>query len=655
MSGAPVGHYLRVYRSSSTYPIHDIISALPYTSYRDRKKLMTVFRSRSYPEYGTVLYNLCMPSLSNLFRYSHTMKNQVKFALESPMLSGFVLSALLSAPYELPTVKIIKNELLWKEVSVMESIPRSPSVSWDSIYDHFSPLHSDWKPCRRISKIVQRCIYRWTLKCENTILYPSMSSKTVSKHTRDNFEDSICKVLDSNCEISTTSLEHHYSRSGKLVYGSCELRQKWYPTQASPRTYFAQGGSAYNSSKFLRDAFNWLGDTFLPTNRFQRVNPTGMHVDTSVDDVYIYDLTSFTSLFHEQRPFLEFLARLCGSVKVTVFDSWEGPLVVSLGSLINDYILSNVCQPTWTTKIEGFDGLELVHSVAGFLGVFGNLATCTFPHGIALSTIRDSEHDCWCAGDDAGTKDDIETGGRDVNMVAQTIGSIAFEKTFIASQPGAVALKRPIGIFGSILYQRRNILWPIFSVMCDDDPRYNLDPCERVVERVLGAIVAFLQTCVSADLSSSDIEFAYEFFSAFYERYNLPMSGWYPPLTGFFPYKLTVPRIERSAFGLDPLQVLIGSFFGTEYVAILENEIPWTGESTLYMGNTFQCNSDRHLSYLEKLGYLIREAVQVVLPGMVGYEQAIRDTDRKERHPLRVYQYTVIEKIPSQLMPLSCI
>jgi hypothetical protein len=430
------------------------------------------------------------------------------------------------------------------------------------------------------------------------------------------------------------------------------MKQKWYPTQASPRTYFAQGGSAYHTSKYLRDPFNWLCDSYRPTNRFDRVSPSGMTVDQSKDDVYIYDLTSFSSLFHEHRSFLSFLSIVTSEVVVRIFDSWEGPIQLTLGSLIKEYLDANVSQPTYTTKIPQLSDLELAHSVAGFLGVFGNLATCTFPHGVALGTVRGNESDCWCAGDDAGAIDQIESEGWLVNNVAESLGSIAREKTYRASEDGAVALKRPVCLVSGVLYQRRNILWPVFSVMCDSDPRFHFLDDNRPVERVTGAIVAFFKTCEICPLSSSDIEFAYQFFVSFYDRYGLPLSGWYPPLTGYAPWKTTIPRLERSVFGSDPLTVLVSTFFGTEYVGARVEDAKWDGSMTPHIGYTFECNSDRYLSYLVKLGFLKRDLQQCLYEGRVGFNRAILDaTQPQHRHYM--YTFTVIEYIPQTLMPLS--
>jgi len=375
-------------------------------------------------------------------------------------------------------------------------------------------------------------------------------------------------------------LEHYYSRTGIKVEGCCELKQRWYPTQASPRTYFAQGGSAFHSSKFVRDAFNWICDELYSTNRYNRVSLSGLVVDNQ-EDVFIYDLTSFTSLFHEHRAFLTFLAQSVEEVQVIVFDSWDGPTHYSLGRLIWEYLCHNVSQPSWTSSLPAFADLELVHSVAGFLGVYGNLATCTFPHGVALSTIRDTDKESWCAGDDAGTVHQKES-GRDVQQCAEAIGSISWEKVFVASEEGAVALKRPVSIQENVLYQHANILWPVFSVMCESDPRFTAVDTQNGLDRVCSAITSFLQSCLRVPLSPPDVEFAYLYFSHFYERFRLPMSGWFPPLTGYYPWKVTIPRMDRSSFSMDPLQRLVNSFFGTQYVSDLQEDMPWEGEATLY-------------------------------------------------------------------------
>lgn len=652
MSAHPVSHYFRTYKTTPSFAIQDLIEVIPSLSYADRKKLMTVARARCFPKRGTTLHRMTWPTISRLSRLYPWMKEQLALSITTPMKSGFLLSALLSAPYESSDVRRIKKELMWKEVSVMESIPRKPSICWFNIYCLLDPLSSEFKTSSIHNRILQRSLQKWIHRHSGKVLYPSMGNKAVSFESRMNLETYLRREVDPEFDVTSTTLEHYYSRSGLRVDGACEMKQKWYPTQASPRTYYAQGGDAYHSSKYLRDSFNWLCDSFRPTNRIDRVSFSGLTLSQSEDDVYIYDLTSFTSLFHEHRSFLIFLACITSEVIVTIFDSWEGPVFVTLGSLIFDYLEKNVSQPSYSTRIPELSDLKLAHSIAGFLGVYGNLATCTYPHGISLSTVTGSDNRSWCAGDDAGSADVSESSGFHTKRVAETVGSIAIDKVFIASEEGSLALKRPISLISSVIFQHRNILWPIFSIMCDSDPRYNLVAVHADYERVLGAIVSFLRSCEICPLSLDDIEFATDFFQSFYRRYGLPCSGWYPPLTGYHPWKLSIPKMDKSVFGRNPLQVLVESFFGTEYVAALVEELPWQGNSGLYLGNSWRSNSNEHLSYLVKLGYISREVCQCLYEGKDGFQRAVVDATRPQAK-YYVYEFEVIEPIPQSLMSVS--
>lgn len=588
------------------------------------------------------------PVLKHIFQILPESREQIELVVSSPMLSGFFLSVLLAAPYSNEDITMIRNTLLWKEVSVMESIPRKPTIDWYALFSLSDPLHERFRPSPVLNRHFRYSLKRWISTLQRRVLYPSMGNRSVSTETRVELEYALARNIDIEVDVTSTVVEHYYSRSGIQLKGGCEMRQKWYPTQSSPRTYYAQGGVAYHSSKYLRDAFNLLCDTFRPTNRYERVSPSGMTVNEAVDDVFIYDLTSFTSLFHEHASFLHFLATITEEVDVIIFDSWKGPLTVSLGHLIYDYLEKNVLQPSYTTRIPVLSDLELHHSIAGFLGVFGNLATCTFPHGLCLASVSNSLESCWCAGDDAGSREAIETSGSMTMSVAEVLGTISKEKTFTASQMGAIALKRPIGIAGGILYQRPNILWPIFSVMCDADPRFNLPNVRHATDRVTGAIVSFLKSCQRVPLSPSDIEFACSFFLSFYQRYHLPESGWYPPLTGYEPWKTTIPRIERSVFGKDPLHILIDSFFGTEYTTTYVGDYPWD-KVLPSVGEEFMCNSEKHLTYLERLGYISSEPVTVTYPGEIGKARAYSDAEYGVSRKT-VYQYTIIETIPDHLV-----
>lgn len=651
MSPNPWTHYRNVYEVHGNHHLIELVRLIPHLSYADRKKLMSVARARCFPKPNTVLYQQTWPVLKRLISLDSRLEQQLRGAVATPMFAGFFLSCLLSAPYESSDVRAIKKELMWKEISVMESIPRKPTIDWMALLSYFGPLHDRFRESPATNRRVRISLRQWVRRCQSQVIYPSMGNKSVSFSTRCSLEYEIQSQLPQDLDVTSTVIEYHYSRTGSKLQGACEMKQKWYPTQASPRTYFAQGGTAYHTSKFLRDPFNWLCDSFYPTNRYTRVSPSGITVDTETEDVYVYDLTSFTSLFHEHRAFLHFLAVLTEEETITIFDSWEGPLIMSLGALIWQYLETNVLQPSYDTKIQPLSCLELHHSIAGFLGVFGNLATCTYPHGVCLSTVYDKPDDCWCAGDDAGSKEENETEGSQVFSVADVLGSIAKEKTYRASQEGALALKRPISIHGGILYLHPNILWPIFSVMIDEDPRYNLLPVKHTIDRITGAIVSFFQSCQRVPLSSSDIQFAYEFFSHIYQRFSLPTAGWYPPLTGYYPWHVTIPRLDLGVFGKDPLHVLVDSFFGTEYTSIVQDKIPWDQVLPVLNGS-FVCNSEKHLAFLERLGYLMKEPLICVFPGLEGRSRAHLDIEGKNSR-LNVYSFTVIESIPDSLVAFA--
>jgi hypothetical protein len=651
MSLSPLTHYHRTFEVYWDTNLRELVHFIPLLSHADRKTLITIARARHFPDNSTTLHRLTWSALRRIFANNMDLLETLRTLVSSPMLSGFFLSACLSAPYSYQDVLDIKSAMMWKEVSVMESTPRHPSIDWTALNTIDTPLHPDMKPSPETNRRIRSSLRQWLHRCQSSVLYPSMGIKSVSFETRNELENSINAELPNECDVTSSMIEHYYSRSGILLGGGCEMKQRWYPTQASPRTYFAQGGQAYHSSKYLRDPFNWLCDSFHPTNRYSRVSPSGIPVNLLEEDVFIYDLTSFTSLFHEQRSFLEYLASITMEENVTIFDSFYGPTTTSLGSLINDYISNNLVSPSYTTRIGILTCLELHHSIAGFLGVFGNLATCTFPHGVCLSTVYDNPDQCWCAGDDAGTKEKLTTCGKDTYTTAKLLGVLAEEKVFRASESGAIALKRPIDVQHGMLYQHQNVLWPVFSILCDSDPRYNLPEERHTTDRITGALVSFLKSCQTIPLSPSDIEFAYQFFESFYRRFRLPMSGWYPPLTGYFPWKTTIPRMDRSVFGKDPLHVLIDSFFGTEYITSISEECPWDREIP-HLNESFTCNSERHLTYLERLGYLSKEILTCVIPGVEGLKRARQDVDMpQEIRPL--YQYTVVETVPEHLMVLS--
>jgi hypothetical protein len=559
----------------------------------------------------------------------------------SPAMYGLLLSFTLSAPYTSSEVQEIKDNMAWKEVSVMESVPRQSSLDWGGAIYHgiwLDPLH----PHPRLSIEIRHSLDLWLRIVSSRIIFPHFGNKLLGRLSTDLFLD-MFPTYDFN-EVSTRDLEMAYSRTGLKTDGPCEMKQKWYPTNASPRTYFAQGSTAYHSSKYLRDAFNLLCDTIRPTARYTRVKPSLIRVD-DMDEVLIYDLTSFTSLFHEQRGFLLFLAEYANSVEVVILDTYLGPIHTQLSSLILDYLVNCNIQPEYSTKLLGFDlSVRLCHSVAGFLGVYGNLATCTFPHGVFLASMKDSTEFSWCAGDDAGTStSDISS----VIRAVSTLGVIAEEKTFKGSEEGSVALKRPAILLSGHLFTLDNIIWPTFGSLFGEERFGDKDFHAEVIPSFLKSLIPFFRSCQSVTFSSHDLVISLEVLNSVYGVLGLPKEGYLPHVQGWHRYPCAVPVLDEYSFVKDPLDRLVELFYPGFYIG------PLIGDSSdvpmLYRDVVFESVMTRELGLLCRLGYVVSKPLKCMYVDNTGLESLRASVRGLVRSSSMMYEFLVVEDPPEPL------
>lgn len=305
-----------------------------------------------------------------------------------------------------------KRTSLGKELFMNEKQRRPSCINWGCIFDGnrlTEPISRHSAPNPEASRKIHIILQNLKHDMQGKTLLPFGSLKSVSSATS---EDILCQLTRLEREDGIVRDKHitgkflidrMMSGGADIPEGACQVRQKWYPTGLKPRTYYAQGGSALSASTYIRAFFNELADRFEYTNRFSRVDASRIVVpDVSSPNLFVYDYTSFTSNFSEQVYFLIALSRFMDDVDVYL----AGPeLTLShrkLGDLIRTYVdeVNDLPEYYWEEGFLGLRSLVLTHCQAGFLGVFGNLMTCTVPHGIvARSVVSDDSH-VGIAGDD---------------------------------------------------------------------------------------------------------------------------------------------------------------------------------------------------------------------------------------------------------------
>jgi hypothetical protein len=585
-------------------------------SLKQRKAGILMCRARVIPEDSdSTLYRLTRPFITAFSSQiqGHAMRDILYDLFETPDRTALVLSLLLSASYDEISVSSIYRDMVTKEMEAMESEPKQSSITWSNLLSLSEPLHSDFRPAPNVNRYFRGMINRWISHLQHTIIFPHSSTKSLSKSTLRLYNEVSGNEFD---DISPLQLEQYYCSTGVKIGGCCEMRQVWYPTNATPRTYYAMGGVAYHRSKYLRDIFNILGDYLPATNRHTRVDPSHLTVDKD-EDTFVYDLTSFTSLYHEQRHFLDFIASIVEGVEIQILDTHFGICNVQLSDLIREYNTLNK-QPAYSMERVGSD-LILNHSVAGFLGVYANLITCTIPHGLSLMTMTDAKMKQWCAGDDAGTlkqKDD-EWFKIDMmnNLSAQ--GRIQWEKCFWDNEGDpAVALKRRVIRLPYLLALLPNILFPCFSNLYEDDPRFTRfrgDSRSDRISRFCSGLSSMLYQMSLSTWTELDVSLYQVLLPHLYKVLGLPVEGWFPPLCGYgmSPYgtslSFTVPRILGEFWREDPTKALLDAFMPKYFDGKVYSDLEWDG----VVADTFECNSSKILSLACRLGFLEHEYVRV--------------------------------------------
>lgn len=491
-------------------------------------------------------------------------------------------------------------------MSAMESESRPASINWSNLLSLEAPLHPDFRPAPNVNRFFRGMIARWKHRLLDTTIYPHSSTKSLSRDTLRRYNELSGNSFDS---ISPLQLEQFYCQTGIKVGGVCEMRQVWYPTIATPRTYYAMGGEAYFKSRYLRDIFNFLGDYLPATNRYTRVDPSHLTVEPD-ESTFVYDLTSFTSLFHEHRYFLDFIAKCVDDLEISVFDSHSGIQHLNLGDMIRDYNTMNT-QPEYSLERMGQCRI-LRHSVAGFLGVYANLITCTIPHGLVLMTLNDSKMKQWCAGDDAGTlfKNDDVSFPIDCDNTLHSVGVYQPDKCFQDNEGDpAIALKRQLIRLPRLLALQPNILFPPFCNLFEGDARYpqfdGLEYKDRLSKFCSGLSSMMYQMSLSS-WDPVDVSFLRTLLPHIYRRFGLPLEGWFPPLCGYdtcigsFNLSFTVPRILGEFWREDPTKALLDAFMPKFFSGRLYSEQAWDG----VIHDEFVCNPSKVLRFAVKMGFL---------------------------------------------------
>lgn len=645
------------------FPEHQwksLISTLQAFDLRYRKQLITLCRSLSIPPTDTSLYLRCSDVLSYVLENTNNLREIFLECITDPLLAGLIISLCISLPLSADAIRSTKSSLLMKEILVMESSPLPTAINYNVFFGAYSEsIHPSVPPNPRMAFTVHKLIDNWIESLTSKEYHlPHMTSKLCSKSTQelvrtkypdyDTFEEEGATQPD---------LEVIYMRFGdQLCDSPCEIKQRWYTSGLTPRTYYAAGSEAYHRSKYVRNALNSLCDFLPPTERYSRVNPHRIVLSKPSSHALIYDLSSFTSNMHEQRHFLSRLGLYCHGHTIRILDSCNGLVDVDLGDLLLEYNRMNI-EPSYASDYHLGEDVQLVHHVAGFLGVFGNLASCTFLHGAVVSQLVSTFSQVGVAGDDGlvDSEDDFTT-----FFVIRLLGLMEETKGYNTQEPGKqVYLKRPIFQIGCRLYAESFALYSMIEHMFrDDDPRFF--PTQRSnndrKSSLASAIVVYLRSLCRIILSDEEKEQVLEFLTQVYHHAGFPLCGSVPQIHPDLPsntYQLPsglLPTIDLNMFGEDPIEYTINTLY--DGIAVIKEQSIEKIEidfSVMYAGSVFRCTQSAILSYYRKMGFVEMSQDEVYISGEDGLKSLLRYYSPTRSYA--VYTVSLLEDVPIHLLP----
>lgn len=484
-----------------------------------------------------------MTMTERMFLDVTTIYNRIDYLLSHPLYTGAVMMSCFIAPITDDEVQRIKLESYLKEIHIMDTDPYFPNFDFRCFFgDYDRPLHSTMQPNPTSARIVHEAIQLWVSRhaVPSKVHTAAISNKLIPRFSRHEMSMFLDATLRDPDVATQGTLEYLHMVHNIDMEGPCEMKQRWYPSFLTPRTYYVCGASLFNSTKYTKDLWNDLCDSLVTTHRRNRVNPNRIRIE-GIQRALFYDLSSFTSNCAVQREFLNALTLHVDGLPFTIQDSLHGEYQADFGDVIRDYNNANI-HPTYATGDYSYKG---VHGVAGFLGVYGNIATCTFIHGAFLLQLS-TEHyasGCGCAGDDAVlvTVEDEDT----IWMCISLVGVLAREKTFSSDDPDCVYLKRRVWKDEAFcrLASSTYIQLPNFLLFAKDHEKRRFRESYLTGKdlKILAcnSLHAFFRSSVPY-YSTPVFWQIRQFAERYYSKLHIPVEGNVPQFTRFFSHDWTV-------------------------------------------------------------------------------------------------------------------
>jgi hypothetical protein len=599
---------------------------------------------------------------------------QIEIDLSDPLTSAIILDISRGVTAFADEVLEIKEDSWGKELALVGGVHIEHGVNWEPFFGEesvecWNSIHPNIPVNPTMARTINRDFRKLREKIRGKTYFSRYTHKNMPRETRREYEIYTGECLDGVPIFGQDDWIRLYHRSGHQLGGATEMRQRWYTSGVKPRTYFAMGGEAYASSRFLQGFFSDLVDFFPSTNHQLRLR-TGRLVLPSVPDKElhwrVYDLSSFTSNCSVQRSFCYRLAEYFRGVEVILYDERFGPLPVDLGEVLYEYVQVCVERPSLSLERYSSDLVDVpfVHEVASLLGIFGNLMTCTSAHFLITSPFVDSYSELNCAGDDELLPEDpldSYTLDRGISIV----GVYERTKSFRGNEECVIQLKRPFleTIPNPTLLD--NIIPPTVAtaILLLASDKYPDDRFRKFASDNQGWVDAV--SVVGKDL----MRFLVSAWRQKYTRVEKVSSVYYGfcnlirELTGYYPtfclrsssspknkpYWPVCPYDYEFLGMYDPMETLVALDAPKTQTVASRRVITYPDESP-YEGSVFEANQDKRYKLLETLGYLAKVEVEDPVPQVNLLQFWCSYYTRSTFSDPVVYEYTVLADIPVQFM-----
>jgi len=323
-------------------------------------------------------------------RISPTTTQEEYESLLLSSVSKELSAAITTFPYSKLDYRCILSDYPeHRYLSFSERLPPDPEVSADT-YQVLSKLRKS---------------------LSGMLIFPSIGRKTVGDKVAASFWEEYYRHgctfkhdgrFDPEESVTTRDCLKLYEETGGYVNGPVEVRTAWKYAQIEPRVYYARGGDVVPSSQFIQPVINRIIDAFPEVHRKNRFSPPDSLIsDTDVE--IIYDYASFTSSLDAVVEFVDQLSNFFRGTIITIVDVVDGLKQIDLGELFHEYNRDCNKHPDFDiTKVvkTWMSDAPLLQHTCGMLGVEGNIFLATLLHGIHLRFVA-GLHRSRCVGDDA--------------------------------------------------------------------------------------------------------------------------------------------------------------------------------------------------------------------------------------------------------------